>query len=115
MATAAGTPMAYSNGVATAEPPLPKTPPRNPMPRPTRWAAEPVARLLGRLRREHPNVAVRVIEPEADSTLLDTVTSGRAELGIADLSRGVGGGLVATKLFEQELLLVAPPGTDLPA
>jgi DNA-binding transcriptional LysR family regulator len=76
-------------------------------------AAEPVAPLLGRFRRDHPGVEVRVIEPDADETLLDSVRSGRAELGIADLEGGAAG-LVATPLFDQELLLVAPPGTALP-
>src|SRR5437868_7040142 len=76
-------------------------------------AAEPVAPLLGRFRRDHPGIEVRVIEPDADETLLDAVRSGRAELGIADLEGGAAG-LVATPLFDQELLLVAPPGTHLP-
>jgi LysR family transcriptional regulator, carnitine catabolism transcriptional activator len=76
-------------------------------------AADPVAGLVGRFRLDHPGVSVRLIEPEADATLLDAVASGRAELGFADLGGGTGA-LVASVLFDQELLLVAPPGATLP-
>src|SRR6478672_12921264 len=54
-------------------------------------AADPVAGLVGRFRVDHPGVTVRLIEPEADATLLDAVASGRAELGFADLGGGTGG------------------------
>ncbi|MGI8662853.1 MAG: LysR family transcriptional regulator [Acidimicrobiales bacterium] len=77
-------------------------------------AADPVAALIGRFRGAHPDVVVRMIEPDAGATLLEAISSGRAELGITDIDQGTGG-LVTTELFEQELLLVAPPGTVLPA
>lgn len=78
-------------------------------------AADPLAPILGRFRRERPGVQVRVTEPEGDGALHDEVASGRAELGMADLGGGAGAGLVRVPLFEQELLLVAPPGVSLAA
>ncbi len=77
-------------------------------------AAEPVAPLVGRLRLQHPDVSVRVTEPEGEQDLLDDVASGRAEVGFTDLGAGAGG-LTAVELFEQELLLIAPPETGLGA
>jgi DNA-binding transcriptional LysR family regulator len=72
-------------------------------------AADPVAELIGRFRRAHPPVHVRLAAPDDPSDLLDMVTSGRAEVGITE--RHVNGGLVQVDLVAQDLVVVSPPGT----
>jgi DNA-binding transcriptional LysR family regulator len=86
-------------------------------------AVDPLAPLLGELRRRHPRVTVRLHQPETTSDLVDLVRSGRCEVGLTELPGGVsvahtsGGrarpttafGLPALALGHQELFAVLPP------
>lgn len=72
-------------------------------------AADPVADLVGRFRRAHPAVSVRLGAPRDLDELADDVRSGTAELGITE--QGLANrGLVELHLGDQELLSVSPPG-----
>jgi len=74
---------------------------------------DPLADLLGRFRTMLPGVTVRVVEPEDAETLARVVGSGRAEVGLTDITTG-SGRLSRIHLFRQELLAVCPPGTGTP-
>jgi LysR family transcriptional regulator, carnitine catabolism transcriptional activator len=74
-------------------------------------AVDPLAPLIGRFRRAHPGVTLRVREPEEGSAIDRQVTSGRAELGITDIT-SVGTGLTRVELFRQHVVAVCPPGTE---
>lgn len=74
-------------------------------------AVEPAARLVAAFRRAHPQVAVRLVEPEDADALTAMVRDGRAELGFAELAPG--DGLPTLALGSQEILAVCPPGTVL--
>lgn len=76
-------------------------------------AVDPLARLLGRFRMLYPGVTIRVHEPEEAAAIDRQVLSGRAELGLTDLTTG-GVGLERVELFRQEIVAVSPPGTVLP-
>src|SRR5581483_1033771 len=73
-------------------------------------AVDPLARLLGEMRTAHPGVTIRVHEPEDAGAIDRWVTSGRAELGLTDLTTG-GRGLARVELFRQEVVAVCPPRT----
>jgi len=73
-------------------------------------AVDPLANIIGRFRTEHPGVTVRVHEAEDVSAIEHQVSSGRAELGLTDVTTG-GGSLVRIDLFVQELYAVCPKGT----
>jgi DNA-binding transcriptional LysR family regulator len=47
-------------------------------------AVDPMAKLVGRFRAEHPGVQVRINEPD-DDALVEAVRSGASEVGIAEL------------------------------
>jgi DNA-binding transcriptional LysR family regulator len=72
-------------------------------------AADPVADLVGRFRNAHPLVYVRLTAPADPTDLADSVTSGRAEVGVTE--RRVGGDLAQIDLQDQELVAVSPPGS----
>lgn len=72
-------------------------------------AADPVADLVGRFRRAHPAVTVRLAAPTDLEELADDVRSGTAELGITEQG-AANRGLDELRLHEQELLAVSPPG-----
>lgn len=72
-------------------------------------AADPVADLVGRFRRAHPAVALRLRAPNDLDELADDVRSGTAELGITEQGRA-NAGLAEKRLHEQELFAVSPPG-----
>lgn len=72
-------------------------------------AADPVADLVGRFRRAHPAVTVRLAAPNDLEELADDVRSGTAELGITEQG-AANRGLDELRLHEQELLAVSPPG-----
>lgn len=86
-------------------------------------AVDPLSALIGRFRRAHPGVAVRVHEPDSAAAVSTLVRSGEAELGLAHLplaqraqsqraqTRRVQGqhDLRTAELGEQELLFVLPP------
>ncbi len=71
---------------------------------------EPLVDLVGRFRRIHPGVLVRINEPEDADAVADLVASGAAELGLAT-DPPADPALVADVLGHQELLAVLPPGT----
>ncbi len=76
-------------------------------------AVDPLADLVGRFRIVHPGVTIRVREPEDAADVAQQVSSGRAELGLTDLTTG-GVGLRRIELFRQDIVAVCPPGTSLP-
>jgi LysR family carnitine catabolism transcriptional activator len=74
---------------------------------------DPVATLLGALRRAHPGLAIRVAEPESPVDLVQRLRSGRSEIGITTLTGDLHG-LRRLHLGRQQLLAVCPPGTPVP-
>jgi len=74
-------------------------------------AADPVAVAVGRFRRAHPGVVVRIAEPEAARAVADRVSDGRAEIGLTD-ALAAREDLVVEHLVDQELVLVRPPRAD---
>lgn len=77
-------------------------------------AVDPLAPLVGELRRRHPGLTVTVREPETAAAVGDWVRSGRAELGLTDLSTE-GSDLRRIELPGQELVAVCPPNLEAPA
>ena len=73
-------------------------------------AADPVARLVGEFRRQHPGIRIDLAAPEDSSDLLDLVITGASELGVTE-AHGVPDTLEALSLGAQELALILPPGT----
>jgi LysR family transcriptional regulator, carnitine catabolism transcriptional activator len=78
-------------------------------------AADPLAGLVGRFRRDHPAVTVGLLAPADPFAVADAVRSGRAELGISEAGTTGGPDLIEIPLGAQELVAVAPAGTRLPA
>lgn len=79
----------------------------------TTLAADPLAGLLGRFRQSHPHVAVRVVDPERGSEVLQMVRSGQCELGLVDATvaeRDAAADLQGHDVPQQELYVVLPPG-----
>jgi LysR family carnitine catabolism transcriptional activator len=74
-------------------------------------AVDPLSTLLGRFRRAHPGVVVRVREPESASTVGKLVRAGECELGLAHLPLAQQD-LRTIELGDQELLFVLPPGSE---
>ncbi|MCU1485876.1 MAG: transcriptional regulator [Actinomycetia bacterium] len=72
-------------------------------------AVDPAAPLLGRFRREHPGVSLRLTEPDGTADALARVVDGRAELALTDAESGAG--LVFHSLGAQEHRAVFPAGT----
>ena len=75
-------------------------------------AAEPLAAMIGRFRKAHPGVTVRVSEPEEADAIGELVRSGQSEIGLADLPLPAAD-LVTRPLVDQDMLAVCPPGTRL--
>lgn len=75
---------------------------------------EPLVDLVGRFRRAHPGVLVRITEPEDADAVVELVRTGACELGLGD-TPVVDPTLATDHLGEQELLAVLPPGTPLAA
>ncbi len=73
---------------------------------------EPLVDLVGRFRRLHPQVLVRLTEPEDAAAVATLVRSGQCELGIGDQVPD-DRVLASDVLGEQSLLAVLPPGTPL--
>jgi DNA-binding transcriptional LysR family regulator len=73
-------------------------------------AAEPLAPLVGRFRRLHPGVTVRIVEPDTLAELAERVRSGRCEIGLSELPVP-GAPLATVPLGTQEVVAVCPPGT----
>jgi LysR family carnitine catabolism transcriptional activator len=73
---------------------------------------EPLVDLVGRFRRIHPQVLVRITEPEDAAAVAALVRSGQCELGLGDQAPD-DRMLASDVLGEQSLLAVLPPGTSL--
>jgi LysR family carnitine catabolism transcriptional activator len=76
-------------------------------------AVDPLAELVGRFRRAHGAVTVRVTEPDGAAGVRALVQDGECELGLAHLPLATHG-LRVLPLGIQELMIVLPAGTDLP-
>ncbi|MEQ1788081.1 MAG: LysR family transcriptional regulator, partial [Acidimicrobiales bacterium] len=72
-------------------------------------AADPVAELVGRFRRAHPGVAVRLAAPYDVEELAEWVRSGTAEVGITEAGPS-NRDLREVRLGDQDLLAVSPAG-----
>lgn len=75
---------------------------------------EPLVDLVGRFRKLHPGVLVRITEPEDAEGIVARVRSGAAELGLGDATPD-DRSLAVDQLGRQSLLAVLPPGTPLSA
>jgi DNA-binding transcriptional LysR family regulator len=75
-------------------------------------AVDPLATLVGSFRHAHPDVLVRVDQPEDAAAVATRVRSGRSEIGLTELPVAQPG-LVSRQLTEQELIVVLPPGSPL--
>lgn len=73
---------------------------------------EPLVDLVGRFRRAHPGVLVRIVEPEDADAVVALVRDGSCELGLGDQVPD-DRLLDADHLGTQRLLAVLPPGTPL--
>jgi DNA-binding transcriptional LysR family regulator len=73
-------------------------------------AVDPLAKLIGRFRRAHEHVSVRVSEPETAAGIRALVDGGDCELGIAHLPLPARG-LKVVPLGAQELSIVLPRGS----
>ena len=72
-------------------------------------AADPVAEMVGRFRREHPGVTVRMGAPLDLEELADAVRTGAAEVGVTEQGPA-NDGLEEIEIGEQELFAVAGSG-----
>ncbi|MCB0976062.1 MAG: LysR family transcriptional regulator [Acidimicrobiales bacterium] len=75
---------------------------------------EPLVDLVGRFRRTHPGILVRIVEPEGADAVLDLVRDGTCELGLGDVVPD-DRLLASDHLGDQRLLAVLPPGTPVTA
>jgi LysR family carnitine catabolism transcriptional activator len=75
-------------------------------------AVDPLATLVGAFRHAHPEVVVRVDQPEDAAAVATLVRSGRSEVGLTELPVAEPG-LASRLLTEQELIVVLPPGSPL--
>lgn len=73
----------------------------------TTLAVDPLAFWLGRFRAAHPNVLVRVTDPETFSDVVQCVRTGESEVGLVE-SGPQQHGLSSVDLAEQEVLVVRP-------
>ena len=73
-------------------------------------AVDPLSELIGRFRRAHPGVVVRVREPESAAAVSTLVRAGECELGLAHLPLPRGE-LRTLALGTQELVVVLAPGS----
>lgn len=72
-------------------------------------AVDPAAPLLGRFRRDHPGVSLRLAEPDSTADALARLADGRVELALTDAESGAG--MVFHDLGRQEHRAVFPTGT----
>lgn len=77
-------------------------------------AVDPLVGVLGRFRKRHPGISVRVVEPSSAAELRTMVRDGRAELGLTD-SRPRDGDLLSRQVGRQELFAVLPPAEAVPS
>jgi DNA-binding transcriptional LysR family regulator len=74
-------------------------------------AVDPAAELIGRFRRAHPNVTVRLVEPEDVYAVAAHVRDGSSEIGVAELPLS-GDDLVVHPLASQEFVALVPAALD---
>jgi DNA-binding transcriptional LysR family regulator len=77
-------------------------------------AADPLGRLVGRFRKAHPGIVVRIAAPDDVGAIGPMVLDGRCELGLTELPPRRDE-LVSVSLERQEIVAVCPPRTRLPA
>jgi DNA-binding transcriptional LysR family regulator len=70
-------------------------------------AVEPAAELIGRFRALHPEIVVRLAEPEDAAAVAEHVRTGTSEIGFAELPT-TGEDLVEHELAEQEFVALLP-------
>jgi DNA-binding transcriptional LysR family regulator len=75
-------------------------------------AVDPLAPLVGAFRRAHPDVSVRIHQPEEMADLARLVRAGTAEIGLTELPVA-GDGLEHRALATQDLVVVLPPESPL--
>ncbi len=75
-------------------------------------AVDPLAEIVGRFRRAHPGVVVRVHEPDGSGGVGARVREGACELGLAHVPLREAD-LRSSSLGEQELMFVLPPEAQL--
>jgi len=75
---------------------------------------DPLAPVIGRFRRRHPRVRVRVVQAEAAEDVRTAVRAGDAELGLTDAVEAADKDVIGEPILEQELVAVLPPGTPPP-
>ena len=71
-------------------------------------AVDPVARLVGDFRRQHPGIAVRLADPDEARSVTDRVRDGSSEIGITELPLE-GEDLQAHRLDVQDYVAVLFP------
>jgi len=77
-------------------------------------AADPLGELVGRFRKAHPGIVVRIAAPDDVADVDAMVLDGRCELGLTELPPRRDE-LVAVALERQEIVAVCPPRTRLSA
>ena len=75
-------------------------------------ALDPLAEVIGRFRARHPQVRVRLSQPESEEDVRAAVRTGQAELGFCDAVSHPDDELESVPVGEQELVITLPPGTD---
>jgi DNA-binding transcriptional LysR family regulator len=78
-------------------------------------AVSPVADVVGAFRRGHPNVAVRLSEPEDPAAVLEVLRSATCELGFTEIPLAGASDLAIHELEPQEYFAVLPPSGARPS
>jgi LysR family carnitine catabolism transcriptional activator len=74
-------------------------------------AVYPAAELIGRFRRAHPKITVRMVEPEDADAVADRVGDGSSEIGLAELPI-IAAGIETHPLETQEYVALIPTDLD---
>jgi LysR family carnitine catabolism transcriptional activator len=74
-------------------------------------AVRPASMLIGRFRRAHPLVSVRLVEPEHADAVAERVRNGSSEIGFAELPLA-GADLESHPLEVQEFVALVPAGLE---
>ncbi|MGH3450375.1 MAG: LysR family transcriptional regulator [Haloechinothrix sp.] len=77
-------------------------------------SVDPVARLVGAFRREHPKVFVRIGDLRDEETATSLIRDGHCEIVFCHLPIPGPEGLQVAELGLQEFWIAFPPGTELP-
>lgn len=70
-------------------------------------AVDPLPRLASRMRRRHPGIQLRVLDPGGSAGVVKDVRQGRAELGLTDLPVR-NSSLISRAMWTQDVALVVP-------